>query len=1023
MGFFSNKGQDKIAESHPVRTGPGSEAPASLDKAVFDFRTILEEIRKSFLDEPSADLVFEEEKLLPPRFLRITHLPRQQDDEGRLIKFQNRERELLTALYGLGLPVVVRLEQRSGQLFVLIGIGMGKDSNTLLSAVHGAITCHFPGSTAVEVPDQEFEYSKVSAVLVVGTPQPPAQAIGVHYPDLGSLVSSMRSRDFGLTLLARPIPRKRVLEMYAQASSAIREWSSYVREGIDISAQAASIVTRAVRRDRVDRNAQQAVDWMEALLDRFSKGQSEGLWEWNGILWARDEEALRMASSLLGALYSGPESLPEPIRILPLKRETDLASLITGRKTIRLRDKELCTALPSSHLAALYRFPSQSFPGFITTAKAEFSTADISPVPDRPVVIGTILDRGSATGRQLSIPLNALAAHGLVVGMTGAGKTNACMAILKEVDRHGVPFLVIEPAKNEYRSLLRDNQFMGRLRIFTLGDERTSPFRLNPFEFPEGFPVGTHLDFLKSVFTSSFSMYGPMPHILEESIVRVFEKRGWDLASGTNVYQQGVDRAFLFPTLYDLLDEIDPVVQAIGYAQELTMDIRGALKTRVKSLLTGPKGMMLGAPRSTPLADLLAYPTVLELSLLGDDQEKALIMGLLLVGIYEARHVQGGVADKLVHVTLIEEAHRILKNVSTAQTNPEIANVVGKAVDTFNNILSEIRAFGEGFLIAEQIPAKLSPDAIKNTGFKLTHRLHAPDDREAVGGSMVLAENQKRHLALLPDLSAVAFGAGLGEAVMVSVTPSKPEFRRAYESVSDKDVISSMAAYHDANRAVFDRFPACHLCPNKCHRPLEALEVFENPECDARRSFRRILMAWSIPGNGEPAPMARRHEDENKNYCITAHLIHSYFRDRSSFYRLLPPERVLLERSLAEVLLAGDRPFLQCLGEFMKGWREILERKKVEQKAVCKECTQPFCYGYEMDGFVNDLETKESFNEATTPGETRQFLERIVERTMGTVAPALWRRLSYCFFVRRHSELGNKGAHGRFLEIERAWHG
>ncbi|MFA5907929.1 MAG: DUF87 domain-containing protein [Vicinamibacterales bacterium] len=806
-------------------------------------------------------------------------------------------------------------------------------------------------------------------------------------------------------------------------TSQSREWSVHVREGLDASVQAGQTVTKATRRERVDRQAQLAVEWLEIVLARTTTGESEGLWEWSGVLWAPDEDTLNVTAALSQGLLGGPGGLPEPLRALQLPRTLDLQSAAEGRTRFMLGDQALVTPLPSSNLATLFRFPCESIPGFSAVPSAGFATATTTAIrnPERSCTLGQVLDRGTRTDHNLVIALDELASHTLVAGMTGAGKTNTCMALLRECVRNRIPFLVIEPAKMEYRTLLRDKELGSALQIFTLGDEVTSPFRLNPFICPDGYSVSTHLDSLKSVFTSSFSMYGPMPHILEEAILRVYEKRGWDLARNTNRNERIVARHLLFPTLGELLDEIDPVVAAIGYAQELTMDIRGALKTRIRSLLAGAKGLMLGGIRSTPLELLVSHPTVLELGALGDDQEKSLLMGLLLIGIYEHRQVHGSVGGRLAHVTLIEEAHRILKNVNTTATNPEVGNVTGKAVDTFNNILSEIRGYGEGLIIAEQIPAKLSPDAIKNTGLKLVHRLQAADDRTVVGDTMVLSAFQKQELARLPALTAVAFGAGLAEAVVIEVAESKPEFINGFAPVSNNEVAMAARSFQSEHRDALERFPACISCPTKCDRTQEVADILDDPVSIRYRAFSRLLLAWTLgarPDEEAVTSLPGRPEGGDA-YCIGAHLVHRYFRERAHFYRLTPIERAAIERDLALAAIGGNWKSLTAEA-FRHVWLTYLERKAADQQNSCTDCRHPFCYGYEMDGSLADLARLDRFSKIETDAECRAFLATLAAESIGARVTSLQERLGYCFFIRRYSELGGTHVDGNYNRLMEA---
>ena len=329
---------------------------------------------------------------------------------------------------------------------------------------------------------------------------------------------------------------------------------------------------------------------------------------------------------------------------------------------------------------------------------------------------------------------------------------------------------MIEPAKTEYRKLLHSPEFGNDLQIFTLADEVTSPFRLNPFQIRPGVSVQTHIDYLKSVFNASFTMYAPMPYVLERCIHEIYEDKGWDLVTSEN--GRGI-HSKAQPTLTDLYRKIEEVVDRLGYEAKITMDVKAALKTRINSLRIGSKGLMLDIHLSTPIEVLLQKPTILELESIGDDDEKAFVIGLLLATLnehYIAQGVQEG--QGLSHLTVVEEAHRLFQYV-TPLADTEIANIKGKAVETFCNILSEIRAYGEGFMIAEQIPTKLAPDIIKNTNLKLMHRVVSGDDRAVMGATMNLDEEQNQRVASLKVGEAAVYSEGDDGSLLVKVPYSK----------------------------------------------------------------------------------------------------------------------------------------------------------------------------------------------------------------------------------------------------------
>jgi hypothetical protein len=339
---------------------------------------------------------------------------------------------------------------------------------------------------------------------------------------------------------------------------------------------------------------------------------------------------------------------------------------------------------------------------------------------------------------------------------------------LRELAARDIPFLVIEPTKSEYRNLLNDPELGKRLHVHTAGLETVAPLRLNPFEFPPGISLGEHLDWLRSAFAVSLGLWTPLPQVLERCLFEVYEDAGWDPVLGSNPrIETEEDRADAFPTLRDLQQKIPGVVAALGYSPETSGEIRGALETRIRSLRTGGRGRMLDGPRSTPADHLFDRPVLLEMEAIGADEDKAFVMALLLLRLTEHRRCSAR-ARGLAHVLVLEEAHRIL-----ARTGPRgderNADPRGRAVESFAHLMAEVRAYGQGVILVDQIPTRLAPDALKNTNLKIAHRLLAADDREAVGGAMAMTSEQVEILPAFDQGEAAIHGPGDDRPLMIRV--------------------------------------------------------------------------------------------------------------------------------------------------------------------------------------------------------------------------------------------------------------
>ncbi|KAF0957282.1 hypothetical protein MLGJGCBP_01717 [Rhodococcus sp. T7] len=594
---------------------------------------------------------------------------------------------------------------------------------------------------------------------------------------------------------------------------------------------------------------QQYVDLLKIALKSTGDAMATGAWR-TAIYLLGDNFSYPRLASAWRSVMCGADSLPEPVRTAELERADELA------QTWALPDAEGASPpgqyqrpfeyqslLSTVQLASCVHLPEQETPGFPVHSVARFDV--VPPVPADelrvPLTIGQVVHNRRPTNGTYIVPSRTLNRHTFVTGVTGSGKTNTVFHLLRQLAGYGIPFLVIEPAKTEYRTLLDDPSLGRHLQIFTLGDENTSPFRFNPFEFPAGIPVAVHLDLLRSVFNVSFGMWTPLPQVLENCLYRIYEDRGWDITSNRNRrLDEGADRTRAFPTLTDLVIKIDEVVGQLGYEREVTDNFRAALRTRLDSLRTGGKGRMLDVQASIPIDLLMRRPTVLELDGLGDDDDKAFVMGMVMIRLVEHLR-ESGPYDGLRHLLVIEEAHRLLAATgSPTQSESFQADVRGKAVDTFAHLISEIRAYGQGVIVVDQVPSKLAPDVVKNTNIKVAHRIVAGDDRAALASAMVMNEHQERALATLSPGCAAVFADGDDAPLLVQVPPAK----QPAGTVSPERVIRHMqqsdhlAALRVLFRSSVECDDSCAAFPGACAAARRMVE-----DSAVQTTFARIVLS------------------------------------------------------------------------------------------------------------------------------------------------------------------------------------
>lgn len=389
---------------------------------------------------------------------------------------------------------------------------------------------------------------------------------------------------------------------------------------------------------------------------------------------------------------------------------------------------------------------------------------------DEQVELGSLVKSGTeCNGCKVNLSKDQLDRHVFVAGVTGSGKTTTCQTLLLS---SGWPFLVIEPAKTEYRGLRMASDKSIRkqcedMLVFTLGDDTVAPFRLNPFELIPGESVTSRVDMLMASITAAFDMEAAIPQLIERAIYACYEDYGWSLDTNENSDYKDpfADGVFAFPTLSDVLRKTEEVVEEQGFDDRLKKDYIGSIKARLQGLTLGAKGFMLDCPRSIDFIKLLDRKVVLELEEIPNAAQKSLIIGFVLTNLLQAVKYKFKKSGKVHHITLIEEAHRLL-----SKPEPGGSPSQKQAAETFADMLAEIRKYGESLVIADQIPGKLTPEVMKNTNTKIIHRLFAQDDKEAVGHTMGLDEEQANFLSNLQIGRAVVFNGNWPKAIQVQIT-------------------------------------------------------------------------------------------------------------------------------------------------------------------------------------------------------------------------------------------------------------
>ena len=525
--------------------------------------------------------------------------------------------------------------------------------------------------------------------------------------------------------------------------------------------------------DRFPERAAQARRLKERQTE-LQRGVSSGVWRITVVAGGQDAAS---AARVAGLLCASVDLGGLPYTLCPAPAPAAASALEPGGD-----------AVPASPfygsgelLAAIARPPETEVPGVRLALRPDFDVTPerllgVAPLGTPGIEVGEVLDRNLRPAGPLVLPRDSLNRHVFVCGATGAGKSQTVRSLLEAATAHGIPWLVVEPAKAEYRLMAGRVGGAEVIRIRP-GEPDAIAAGLNPLEPAVDqaglrFPLQTHADLVRALFMASFRSEEPFPQVLSAALGRVYADSGWDLALGEP--GPGIENA-AYPTLTALQRAAEQVVAEIGYSQRVTDDVLGFIRVRLASLRQGTTGRFLEGGHPLDFGALLAKNVVLEIEDVGDDADKAFLMGTVLIRLVEhlrltraAARARTGTGGSLRHLTVVEEAHRLLRRAGSADA-PGGGGAAGHAVEMFAGLLAEIRAYGEGLIIAEQIPARLVPDVIKNTAVKIVHRLPAADDREAVGATMNATPSQSRYLVTLPPGRAAVFSDGMDFPILAKI--------------------------------------------------------------------------------------------------------------------------------------------------------------------------------------------------------------------------------------------------------------
>lgn len=718
--------------------------------------------------------------------------------------------------------------------------------------------------------------------------------------------------------------------------------------------------TSTIALTRQNKTVQALLGRIDEQLERIKSCESYGLWDSACYFIAESQETALVAANTFKAIVAGEKTSVENSFINLWDNEyANADNSLMVMDYLRYGQHPRFRYLPAAgssgyteqivtpaslisglELPVLMGLPHKSVSGVTSVSSAEFGRNVFSKVSARSyrnIDLGAVYHMGEVFGgSRVRLDLESLSAHCFITGSTGAGKSNTTYKIIEELvaEKNGVKFLVIEPAKGEYKMAFGG---MPGVNIFTTNPKYYNMLSINPFAFHEEVHVLEHLDRLIEIFSACWPLYAAMPALLKASFEQAYIRHGWDLNHSIHI-DRGNGR---FPSFRDVVEILPELLNKSEFSAETRGDYIGSLVTRVESLTNGLLGQIFTGA-AVEDAVLFDENTIVDLSRIGSAETKALLMGVLVLKLSEYRQSTAAGSNSLLkHVTILEEAHNLLKRTSTEQ-GQESSNVQGKSVEMIGNSIAEMRSYGEGFIIVDQSPSAVDISAIKNTNTKIVMRLPESGDREAVGRAIGLSEEQILELSRLDMGVAAVYQNNWLEAVLTKIDKSSGHYAVKTVPVNDRreqlrllgELLSELVSQQDSGdfqmswfNSILNRSRVPDYLKTRYRR---YLLDYQAQRCGKQKNRAFSALVWQLLNCGDVfrmfedklPPVARKKTDIDRGYRRRCHewadLVYDQLPLYADFYDKKTRDTVFMSLLLHKIDTEADNePYklvLYCIG-------------------------------------------------------------------------------------------------------------
>ena len=540
---------------------------------------------------------------------------------------------------------------------------------------------------------------------------------------------------------------------------------------------------------------------LDRQITRLSASMGQGAFHTAAYVISSDRIISETGAGLYRSLMTG--NRPDIIAAVNTWNDTEAVSMLQDylvrglHPRMRLMhegifsDLDLSVFVPCSEMPLHFFLPRKTLPGLPVSHYAEFARSMPCKTDTDTIHIkmGNVCHLGAEEKNIISLSADTLCSHAFISGSPGSGKSNLSYFMLKQLMEAKIHFLVVEPAKGEYSRVIggytsRDGE---PVFCFSARGDNGESFSVNPFSFPDGTTALEHMEALLSVLETCWPMYAAMTDIMKDAVILAYEEAGWDMTD------TGKPRSneYHYPTFTDLMDVLPRVIEQADYSKEVKDNYKGSLQVRMKSMVNGTNRRIFGKDCMS-CDELFSRNIILDISGIGSSENKALMMGILVVRLNEFRRaeriskrISSGINSKLRHVTLLEEAHNLLGR-SQSDIHSEGRSIGRKSAELIVSAIAEMRSYGEGFIIVDQTPSKLDSSVIANTAVKISFNLQSSDDSIAMGRAMSLSDEQAKDIPTLQQGVCIVRSRGWTAPVKVKVQHFAPSMYKPFQPHSQE---------------------------------------------------------------------------------------------------------------------------------------------------------------------------------------------------------------------------------------------